>query len=48
MPQCSAGDRCICQDAPLGGRHFCAFVPFLKKTCMDLVENFSGDDSVIT
>jgi hypothetical protein len=36
MPQCAVGDKCICPDAPLQGRHFCAIA---KSSFMDLAVN---------
>jgi len=45
MPQCSAGDRCICKDAPLEGRHFCAIC---KKDLQGPCGEFNGVDSAIT
>ena len=45
MPQCAVGDKCICPNAPLEGRHFCAIC---KKPLHGPCGVFNGDDSSIT
>jgi hypothetical protein len=45
MPWCAVGDRCICPNAPLQGRHFCAIC---KKELHGPCSEFYGDDSNIT
>jgi len=44
MPQCAVGDKCICPNAPLEGRHFCAIC---KKQLHGPCGVFNGDDSPI-
>jgi hypothetical protein len=44
-PQCAVGDKCICPNAPLEGRHFCAIC---KKALHGPCGVFNGDDSSIT
>ena len=45
MPQCAVGDKCICPDAPLQGRHFCAIC---KKQLHGPCGEFNGDEGNIT
>ncbi len=45
MPQCAVGDKCICPNAPLEGRHFCAIC---KKQLHGPCGEFNGDESSIT
>ena len=45
MPQCAAGDRCICPNTPLEERHFCAIC---KKQLHGPCGEYNGDESAIT
>jgi hypothetical protein len=45
IPQCAVGDKCICPNAPLEGRHFCAIC---KKPLHGPCGVFNGDDSSLT
>ncbi len=45
MPPCIVGDKCLCPNAPLDGRNFCAIC---KKDLHGICGVFNGDDAAVT
>jgi len=45
LPLCIVGDRCLCPNVPLNGRHYCALC---KKQLHGPCSVFNGDESAIT